>query len=310
MEMIKSQAAKALNWLKSLFVKKSEFSEKREVNFPRIKLLVFMGAVLFIIVVLFLPDDPTAEFSSKIDSAESKSNPPAQGSAHNKKDADGSSLWSPKPLNLPSRSTANQNTGMVLTSKGGNAKTQLRAGIRVPLRILDKFIVSDSAVPILAEAISNVTTDSGLMLPAGTKFYGEASHQKDSDRATVHFSQISLPSGEIRPVSAIGLGKDSQPGVPGQVHSDAMKNTAGQMITTFVGGFAAGSMQTDFLGGSRGGVQNGVLNAVASTAKDRAQDYGEKLKNERQWIEVLQGAECDAAFSDSLNLQTGGDVHE
>jgi hypothetical protein len=155
-----------------------------------------------------------------------------------------------------------------------------------------------------------VSTDSGLTLPAGTKFYGEASHQKDSDRATIHFSQISLPSGEIRPISAIGLGKDSQPGIPGTVHSDAMKNTAGQMITTFVGGFAAGSMQTNFLGGSQGGVQNGVLNAVAATAKDRAQDYGEKLKNERQWIEVLQGAECDAAFSDSLNLQTGGDVHE
>ena len=199
---------------------------------------------------------------------------------------------------------------MVLSPKGGNAKTQLRAGIRVPLRILDKFIVSDSPVPILAEAILNVTTDSGLFLPAGTKFYGEASHQKDSDRALIHFSQISLPSGEIKPISAIGLGKDSQPGVSGKVHSDAVKNTAGQMITTFVGGFASGSMQTNFLGGSEGGVQNGVLNAVATTAKDRAQDYGEKLKNERQLIEVAQFAECDAAFSDTLNLQTGGDIHE
>ena len=310
MEMIKARAIKAFNWVKGLFVKKSEFSEKREVNFARIKFLVFMGGVVFIIVVLFLPDDQVVEFSTKIDTAESRTNQPSQSSTAGKRDADSSSLWSSKPLSLPSRSAANQNMGMVLAPKGGNAKTQLRAGIRVPLRILDKFIVSDSAVPILAEAISNVTTDSGLMLPAGTKFYGEASHQKDSDRATIHFSQISLPSGEIRPISAIGLGKDSQPGVPGQVHSDAMKNTAGQMLTTFVGGFAAGSMQTNFLGGSQGGVQNGLMNAVASTAKDRAQDYGEKLKNERQWIEVALGAECDAAFSDSLNLQTGGDVHE
>jgi hypothetical protein len=310
MEMIKVTAGRAILWIKGLFVKKSEFSEKREINFGRLKLLAFMGVVIFIVVVLFLPDDPNVEFSSKIDTADSKKDSAAANVASDKNATAAQSLWAPQRINLPSKGAANQNTSMVLTQKGGNAKTQLRAGIRVPLRILDKFIVSDSAVPILAEAISNVSTDSGLTLPAGTKFYGEASHQKDSDRATIHFSQISLPSGEIRPISAIGLGKDSQPGIPGTVHSDAMKNTAGQMITTFVGGFAAGSMQTNFLGGSQGGVQNGVLNAVAATAKDRAQDYGEKLKNERQWIEVLQGAECDAAFSDSLNLQTGGDVHE
>lgn len=310
MEVMRAKAVKAFHWIKGLFVKKSEFSEKREINFARIKLLAFAGVVIFIVVVLFLPDDPNLEFSTRLDTQDSKKESAASSGATDKSATTAGSLWAPQRLSLPSRSTSNQNTSMVLTQKGGNAKTQLRAGIRVPLRIMDKFVVSDSAVPILAEAISNVSTDSGLTLPAGTKFYGEASHQKDSDRATIHFSQISLPSGEIRPISAIGLGKDSQPGVPGTVHSDAMKNTAGQMLTTFVGGFAAGSMQTDFLGASHGGVQNGLLNAVATTAKDRAQDYGEKLKNERQWIEVLQGAECDAAFSDSLNLQKGGDVHE
>ena len=306
--MIKTRLTKAFQWVTDLFVKKSEFSEKHEINFGRLKLLAFTGGIVFIVVVLFLPDEANLEFSSKIDTTKNDHAP--EDAAAAKKDTTAGALWSPQRLNLPSHGEANQNTPMVLSPKGGNAKTQLRAGIRVPLRILDKFIVSDSAVPILAEAISNVSTDSGLFLAAGTKFYGEASHQKDSDRATIHFSQISLPSGEIRPISAIGLGKDSQPGVPGLVHSDAMKNTAGQMLTTFIGGFASGSMQTDFLGGSRGGVQNGLLNAVASTAKDRAQGYGEKLKNERQWIEVLQGAECDAAFSDSLNLQTGGDSHE
>ena len=311
MEMIKSWGTKVWHGLKSLFVKKSEFSGKREINFARLKILGFAGIVIFIVVVLFLPDDPNVEFSTKVDIAEAKvdQTSKASGSGNDKKES-ADSLWASPHLNLSSKPSVNYNTAMVLNQKNGNAKTQLRAGIRVPLRIMDKFIVSDSGVPILAESISNVSTDSGLFLPAGTKFYGEASHQKDSDRATIHFTQISLPTGEIRPISAIGLGKDSQPGIPGQVHSDAMKNTAGQMLTTFVGGFAQGSMQTNFLGGSEGGVQNGLLNAVATTAKDRAQDYGEKLKNERQWIEVSQNAECDAAFSESLNLQIGGDSHE
>ena len=73
-------------------------------------------------------------------------------------------------------------------------------------------------------------------------FYGEASFQKGSDRATIRFTQISLPSGQIRKVSALALSKDGQPGVPGRVFSDGMKNTAGQVLTTFVGGLAAGSM--------------------------------------------------------------------
>ena len=85
---------------------------------------------------------------------------------------------------------------MILGSKNGNAKTQLRAGTHVPLRILDKFIVSQDSVPILAETISMTTTDSGLMLPAGTRFYGEASFQKGNDRASIIFRQIALPSGE------------------------------------------------------------------------------------------------------------------
>ena len=199
---------------------------------------------------------------------------------------------------------------MVIGSKSGNAKTELRAGIRLPLRILDKVIVSQDSVPILAELILDSQTDSGLKLAAGTRFYGEASFQKGSDRATIRFTQISLPSGQIRKVSALALSKDGQPGVPGRVFSDGMKNTAGQVLTTFVGGLAAGSMETDILGRSKGGIENGLLGAVAATAQSRAQNYGEKLKTEREWIELNPGAECDAVLSDALKLQEGGDTYE
>ena len=86
-----------------------------------------------------------------------------------------------------------------------------------------------------------------------------------------------------------------------------MKNTAGQLLTTFVGGLAAGSMQSNVLGQSQGGLQNGLLNAVSQTAQSRAQAYGQKIQAEREWIEVVQGQEGDAILSDSINLQEGGD---
>ena len=79
-------------------------------------------------------------------------------------------------------------------------------------------------------------------------------------------------------------------------------------VVIFVAGMAAGSVETDIFGGSKGGIQNGLLSAVAATAKDRAQSYGEKLKAEREWIEVRQGAECDAVLTQPLNLQNGGDL--
>ena len=144
---------------------------------------------------------------------------------------------------------------------------------------------------------------------AGTKLYGEASFAKGSDRATVVFKQISLPNGQIKALNAKALGKDGQPGIEGRVYSDGAKNTAGQVLTTFVGGLAAGSVQTDIFGRSQGGVGNGILTAVAETARSKAQSYGENLKAEREWIEIQSGTECDAQLFDSMDLQYGA-AHE
>lgn len=310
---LRSKTACALTQLKSVFVQKSESSEKPEVNWNSFKIIGISTVILFVGIVLLLPAEQSVEFSAKVDSTrdqkDSATDNQADASVTNIRSGD--SVWaSPRRISQSSNggSEINYNTSMVLGSKSGNAKTQLRAGQRLPLRILDKFIVSDSPVPVLAELILNTETDSGLRLPAGTRFYGEASFGRGQDRAQVRFTQISLPNGEIKEVSGLALGKDGQSGIEGKVFSDGSKNTAGQIITTFVAGMAAGSVETDIFGGSKGGVQNGLLSAVAATAKDRAQSYGEKLKAEREWIEIAQGVECDAVLNQSLNLQNGGDL--
>lgn len=310
---LQSKTARALTKLKSVFVQKSESSEKPEVNWNSFKIIGISTVILFVGIVLLLPAEQSVEFSAKVDSTRDQkySATDIQTDASGANTRRGDSVWaSPRSISQSSNggSEINYNTSMVLGSKSGNAQTQLRAGQRLPLRILDKFIVSDSPVPVLAELILNTETDSGLKLPAGTRFYGEASFGRGQERAQVRFTQISLPSGEIKEVSSLALGKDGQPGIVGKVFSDGTKNTAGQIITTFVAGMAAGSVETDIFGGSKGGVQNGLLSAVAATAKDRAQSYGEKLKAEREWIEVAQGVECDAVLNQSLNLQNGGDL--
>jgi hypothetical protein len=306
--------------IKANFVKKSDVSDKKEFNIRSFKILLFGGVLIFILVTFLLPTEEGIEFTQKIVPA--SENHQENETKNAKNDANqnlATQMWSPSSNNsFRSRRGAssgngnqiNYNTSMIVGVKNGNAKTQLRAGIRIPLRILDKFIVSQESVPILAESILDSITDSGLRLPVGTRFYGEASFQKGSERASIQFRQISLPNGEIRSISGLALSKDGQPGILGQVSSDGTKNMMGSLITTFVAGYASGSMETDILGHSKGGVENGLKSAIAATAKDKANSYGEKLKMQREWIEVNANTECDILLNESMSLQSMGSDHE
>jgi len=299
--------------LKSSFFKKSSMSEKDEINFSGFKWLGLSGLTIFVGYVLMSPDEPRREFTQKMqEQTSSQENDRSEGqtSSEHKSVGNAQGLWSSagaRPRGNPGGgSQVNYNTPMLISSKFGNAKTQFRAGLRIPVRIVDKFVVSDTAVPILAESILDSTTDSGIKIPAGSKFYGEATFARGSERCQINFKQISLPSGEIKPISALGIGKNGQSGIEGNVFSDGAKNTAGKIITSFVGGLAAGSVQTDPFGHSRGGIENGLLAAVAEAAKTRAQDYGEKLKAQREWIEVNQGVELNALLKETVNFNEGG----
>lgn len=294
--------------LKGLFVKKTSFSQKTELKISSFKWMGLVFVLVFVCVVLLMPDEVPIQFTEKMEKEKVQSEE-SVAQIEQKSATNSNQLWA-TPKRESSRggyaAEVNHNTSMLLRSSGGNAKTQLRSGTRLPCRILDKVIVSQDSVPVLAELLLDGMTDSGLRLPAGTKFYGEATFTKGTDRASVVFKQISLPSGQIKGLVARALGKDGQPGIVGRVYSDGMKNTAGQVLTTFVGGLAAGSIQTDIFGRSKGGLENGLLSAVAETARGKAQDYGENLKAEREWIEIRSGAECDALLSESMDLQYGG----
>lgn len=296
-----------LQRLKELFVKKDSFSSKAEVKLASFKWLAIVFLLIFIAVVLLLPNEVPVQFIEKIDHGSSKISEQSQDPSEPSRSQD--HLWSPPRREFyrspgGSGSQINYNTAMVVGS-GANAKTRLHAGVRMPLRILDKVIVSQDSTPVLAELLLDTETDSGLKLQAGTRFYGEASFAKGSERAAITFKQISLLNGQMKPIKARAVGKDGQAGVAGRVYSDGTRNTAGQVITSFVGGLAGGSVQTDVFGRSQGGIGNGLLTAVAEAAKNKAQSYGENLKAEREWIEIQPDTECDAQLFDSMDLQSG-----
>lgn len=294
---------------KGFFIRKTAFSKKTELKLSSFKWMGIIFVLVFICVVMLMPEEIPVQFTEKM-TKESVTSDVTVKSNQQKQVSSSSQLWAAPPRHETYRGGSameiNHNTSMVIGYSGGNAKSQLRSGTRLPLRILDKVIVSQESVPVLADLLLDGMTDSGLRLPAGTRFYGEASFTKGTERAMIVFKQISLPNGQIKNLSAKALGKDGQTGVLGRIYSDGVKNTAGQVLTTFVGGLAAGSMQTDVFGRSKGGLENGLLVAVAETARGRAQNYGERLKSEREWIEISSGTECDALLSESMDLQYGG----
>ena len=304
----------AFAWLKgqrARFVSKSPASDKPVLHMKSFAYLAIAALSLFVAVVCLMPEERNLEFTVTL-AGRGRDGKPQPGAPVDDPAAGGGTsagLWARPRMPSPAGGGGEVNYGapMLVGSKGGNAKTQVRAGQRLALRTTDAFMVSQESVPILAELIIDGWTDSGLRIPAGSRLYGEATFQRDAERATVRFTQLSLPSGRIRRITAVAFGRDGQPGIEGKVHSDGAKNAGGQFLTEFIGGLASGSVQADVFGRSQGGLQNGLLSAVAVTAKTRAQSYGEKLKAERQWIEVPAGTECEALLTESYLIQEQGD---
>ncbi len=282
-------------------------SLKKDLKFGNIIILASCFISILVGVVLFLPNAEEIKFRvvsvAQIKPENKDSNQKKTGEANAEK------LWGSSYNYTPPASVqANYNTSMLVLPHGGNSKLELHAGTHLRITIVDKFIASQDPVPVMAKVTEAATTDSGLSIPMGALLYGEASFQKQSGRANIAFRKLSLPSGMIRNISANAISSDGMPGLEGHVHSDGVKNSAGQIITGFVGGLAAGSMQRDLLGNSTGGISNGLLQATADTAKNQAQKYGESLKESREWIEISSGVECEAIINQSFQMIEGESV--
>jgi Bacterial conjugation TrbI-like protein len=307
--LTKSILINSKNWFLGLFLSHpSQVTQKTEFNKENILKSFFVIFILFVAISLLAPTEDTRVFSEVAEQIETEHSIPkkVESATDQEKKKSAENLWgsgNSQNFNHHASSQVNYNTAMVIGSKNGNAKDQLHAGTKIRLQNVDKFIASSDGTPLIARSIEAVSTDGGFSIPEGAIFYGEASFNTASGKADIKFNRVSFPDGRIQDIQALAVDSSGQAGLDGNTKSDAIKNSAGQIITTFVAGLAAGSVSRDMFGASSGGVQNGLLQAVADTAKDRASSYGEKMKQAREWIEVESGVYFDALIQQSINLR-------
>ena len=309
------------NRLAGLFLKdKTYFLARREINWKSIQRCAIGGVFVGVLIILGLPN-PAPErgsFHEKADSgstsatAQTQSDPSQEALNQLGASVGGRTVPSSldhlyaRPGGGSSGSGEDRNGSMILARGGMDSRTQLPPGSRISVRLYEKAIVANQWMPVIGIVTHDFVQEDSLAVPEGSKLFGEISYEDGSDRAKVDWRSIQLSDGRERPISAIGVGSDGQVGVNGKVHSEAAKNTLGQTLTRFIGAYAEGSMQRGALGGNPGGNDNGWKNAIAETAKDRAEAWAEDMKKEKRWIEVSSGTEFFAVLTQNFAFRDPG----
>ncbi|HPI39833.1 MAG TPA: TrbI/VirB10 family protein [Pseudobdellovibrionaceae bacterium] len=302
------------------------FTKKRDINWTAIKISAGCGIGGVVLILLLMPAQKpeVQEFVEKVDSSGNKiqslseSNPTADAwsQMQQSQSAVGTVPRSMDYLSSQqggglggSMQAPNRSSAMILTRGGIDTKTQLPPGTKIRIRICESHTLTTQSVPLLGLIVADVEHENSTAIPSGAKVIGEMSFDESTERASVVIRSIQMPDGRERQISAIGVGKDGQYGIDGNVHSEAFKNSVGQTLTRFIGAYAEGSMARGQLGASQGGHENGMKNAVAETAKDRAEAWGEDLKKENKWIEISAGNEFSAVLNQPFSFRDPGGTY-
>lgn len=320
--------------LKKFFLKEPRpFTSKREVNWGKVKLTGIILVALIVVGILIMPSSGTLEQTSFHEKAESGSltqvrvsenigeNDPTQETVRQLQASQVKTGSVPSSLDYLYKQSGesagpaggggsngghDRNSSMILTRGGSDSRTQLLAGTRIAVRLTEKTVISNQAMPIVGIVTDDVSVESGTAISSGSKVLGEVSFNESSERAAITWHSIILADGRERSFSAMGVGDDGQLGVDGDVYSDGLKNAMGQTFTRFVGAYAAGSMNKGAMGANEGGHVNGIRNAIAETATDRANKMGEDMQTERKWIELDAGMETVAVLNQPFIFRDAG----
>lgn len=301
------------------------FTTKRDVKWERLGWIAAGVLILLILLILILPAETIEQtvFHEKVNASGGSSgngmeNNPTQDTVRQFEEAQVGSRSVHGSLDHLYADTggrslaagrggpsADRSSSMII-SRGGDTKNQLSSGTRIRVKLAEDLVVSSQSVPLIGYISSDVYSDSTLAIPKGSKLMGEASFNESTERASVNWRSVITPDGKERAFSALSVGQDSQEGIKGNVRSEAVKNSVGQTLTTFVGAYAAGSMNTGAFGANQGGPRNGLRNAIAATATNRANSLGEELQKESKWIELKGGSELTAILNQPFVFRDPG----
>ncbi len=309
--------------LKNLaFKEKSYFLNRREINWGALVKCGAFALCLSLVGILLIPapQEPVGDFHEKSDFSENNREievSPTHETANYFES--GFSRSVPSSLNhlyAPTYGGASgtvgdeQNSSMILARDGLDSKTQIPPGSKLSIRLYEKTIVAGQGMPVIGVVTHDYVHEGIVAIPQSSKLFGDISFDEGGERAKIEWRSVQLPDGRERSLSAIGVGVDGQPGVSGRVHSDALKNAVGQTLTRFIGAYAEGSMQRGALGGSPGGRDNGLKNAIAETARDGAETWANDLKKEKRWIEISNGTEFYAILTANFAFRDPGATYD
>ena len=301
------------------FKEKSYFLSRREINWGSLGKCAALALGLGIIGILLIPapKETSQSFTEQAQPGERphlEASDPTQetlqqlsrGSYSRTAPADLSHLYASPSSSGSGSSGDSKNSSMILGRGGLDSRTQLPAGSRIAVRLIEKAIVASQGMPIIGIVSRDYVHEGSVAVPQGSKVFGDISFENSGERASVTWRSMQFPDGRERPLSAIGVGSDGQVGVEGRVHSETMKNVIGQTMTRFIGAYAEGSMQRGSLGENPGGGENGLKNAISETAHDQAERWADDLKKEKRWIEISNRTEFHAVLTANFAFRDPG----
>lgn len=301
------------------FKEKAYFLSRREINWSSLGKCAAAALLVGIIGILLIPapKDSSQSFSEQAqpgDKPQIAVSDPTQETIHQfskgtysrSAPTDLSYLYVSHSSGGGSTSSESRNSSMILARGGLDARTQLPAGSRIAVRLVEKAVVAGQGMPVIGMVSRDYVHEDIVAIPQGSKVFGDVSFDDGGERASVSWRSVQFPDGRERQLTAIGVGTDGQVGVTGRVHSETMKNVVGQTLTRFIGAYAEGSMKRGSLGENPGGSENGWKNAISETAKDQAESWANDLKKEKRWIEVSNRTEFYAVLTANFSFRDPG----
>lgn len=316
-----------VDWERIYLKEPKPFTKKRDLNWFGIQIVFGILLAIIVTTILLWPSsapeqkvfhektngstssnssgeqsDPTQETVKQIQSAQMNSQ-----QVHSSLD------YLYRQENSPSGSSGtnqpNRNSGMILARNGFDNRTQLSPGTRISIRITQGISVSEESVPIIGTVLKDVDAETGNAIPSGSKVLGDVSFESSSEKVSLTLRAIILPDGRERAFSATALSSDGHSGLEARIRSESAKNVVGQTLTKFVGAYAAGSMNTGAFGANHGGGKNGLRNAIAETATERANLMGEEMQKEKKWAELSSNQEISVVLTQPFSFRDPGGTY-
>lgn len=295
---------------------KIPFAKKADVNWPRVRncLLAAVGLALLVVLILPAPHPEADSFHEKMDNENERTREAAQAADPNE-DAirtltGESSVWTPRRTGAAREANGNIDHAapMILARSGSDSKTQMPPGARFVVHLRESATVTSHGMPVIGIVSRDFVQEDFVAIPAGSKLMGTAALDGDGERARIEWKAIELPDGRGRQLAALSVGRDGQLGMPGHARSNVAENMIGATLSRFIGAYAEGAMERGSFGGNPGGASNGWKNAIAETAKDRADAFAEGLKKEKRWIELSPKEEFFAVLTTPFIFRDPGGI--